>query len=369
MEVTLKDVAAQVGVAPSTVSRALNRKAGVSERTRSAILATAKRLGYIPNAAARGLARKRTESLGFLVNPQQLLRPDAFYLEILEGVEQVTQERGYQLVFSTENAKVLLKAKRVDGLILAGCDLKQSTILLLKRRGIPLILVDNHLEFDQIDSVVIDNVSGAYTAVAHLAELGHRTIGFIAERLDDLNFSERFEGYRRALQAYGLPYDQALVASGPAELSGKPEDATLYGQIAMQRLLKLKLPTAVFAANDGAAAGALRAIRAAGLRVPEELAIVGFDDGFIARHTEPLLTTMRVHRREMGQVAARLLLERIAAPDQPVRQVKFSAQLIVRASSGKELAREVRDDPKLSRPAEASRTSAKYISLGGIFSC
>ncbi|HED03858.1 MAG TPA: LacI family transcriptional regulator [Candidatus Fraserbacteria bacterium] len=334
MDITLKDVAAQVGVDPSTVSRALNSKDGVSERTRSAILATVKRLGYIPNATARGLARNRTESLGFLVNPQQLLRPDAFYLEILEGVETVSQQQGYQLVFSTNDTEALPKAKRVDGLILAGCDLKQSSILSLKRQGVPLVLVDNHLDLDKVDSVTIDNVNSAYEAVAHLAELGHRAIGFIAERLDDLSFSERFEGYRRALKAYGLDWSQALVAQGLRDPSDRQKDITTYGQIAMQRLLARTVPTAVFAANDTAAAGAMRVIRKAGLRVPEDVAIVGFDDSFIARHTDPRLTTMRVFREEMGRVAARRLLRRIEEPDQPALQIKFSTQLIVRESCG-----------------------------------
>lgn len=327
MEITIKDIANRVGVAPSTVSRALNNKGGVSEKTRGVILDIAKELGYVPNVAARGLAMKRTENLGFLINRRQSLDPGTFYGEIMEGIEAVARDRGYHLIFSTNGSETLptvIQEKRVDGLILAGCDIKKNLILSLKRKGIPLVLVDNHL--DKVDSVATDNVNGAYEAVERLISLGHQRIGFIAERFNDLSFSERFEGYKLALEDHDLRYDEDLVAEG---VMG-PD----CGYVAMRRLLEKGVPTAVFAANDEAAAGAIRAIKGAGFRVPDEMAVVSFDDGLIALHTEPLLTTMRVFRKRMGMVAAGRLIELIADPDQPSAQIKLSTQLIVRGSCG-----------------------------------
>ncbi|HIC90131.1 MAG TPA: LacI family transcriptional regulator, partial [Anaerolineae bacterium] len=191
--------------------------------------------------------------------------------------------------------------------------------------SVPLVLVDNHIE--KVNSVVTDNTGGAHEAVSHLIRLGHRRIGFIAELLDDLSFAERFEGYKLALREHNLPYDKALAAEGPQR---QPES----GYATMKRLLKRTDLTAVFAANDSTAAGAIRAIREAGLRVPEDIAVVGFDDGPIARHTEPPLTTMRVFRTRMGVMAARRLLELIEDPDQPPTQTVVFTQLIVRESCG-----------------------------------
>lgn len=341
MEITIKDIAKKVGTVPSTVSRALNNKNGVSERTRIQILETAKRMGYFPNATARGLVLSKTENLGFLVNRRQSLSPSAFYGEIMEGVETVAQEKSYHLLFSTSDSKTLpsvIQAKRVDGLILAGCDFSKNFILSLKRKKIPLVLVDNHLAIDEVDSVIIDNVGGAYQAVSHLVKLGHRKIGFIAERFADLSFAERFAGYRQALEAQGIGYDQTLVAEvqgleKPGD-RGRYEDTTAYGRVVMNHLLERGAPTAVFAANDAAATGAIRAIKERGLRVAEDVAVVGFDDGFFAYHTDPLLTTVRVFRDQMGLMAANRLLELIANPGQPSAQIKLATRLIVRESCG-----------------------------------
>jgi LacI family transcriptional regulator len=188
-----------------------------------------------------------------------------------------------------------------------------------------LVLVDNHLE--KVDSVFTDNVGGAREAVTHLIRLGHERIGFVCEWFGDLSFAERFEGYKLALREHGLPYDEKLTAEGLPREKGS-------GYVAMRKLLEKSIPSAVFAANDTTAAEALRAIKERGLRVPEDMAIVGFDDGFIALHTEPPLTTMRVFREKMGAMAAKRLLELIEDADQPPIQIKLSTQLIVRGSCG-----------------------------------
>jgi len=324
---TIKEIAKKAGVSPSTVSRTLRGQGRISPKTRERILRIAKELGYSPNVSARALVTGRTGTIGFLVHRRQSLAPRSFYGEILSGVEREASKGGWHLLFASEDFKevpLMVKEKRVDGLLLAGCDISPDLLRSLQDLNIPLVLVDYH--YDKIDSVVTDNVGGACEAVNHLINLGHKPVGFIAERLDDLSFAERLEGYKLALQQNGLPYDETLVAEGVPGSEG--------GYVAMKRLLEKARPPAIFAANDAAAIGAIRAIKEAGLKVPDDIAVVGFDDGDTATHIEPPLTTMRVFREQMGMLAARRLLDLIKQPDQPPIQVRILTQLIVRKSCG-----------------------------------
>ncbi|RLF23782.1 MAG: LacI family transcriptional regulator, partial [Thermoplasmata archaeon] len=234
--------------------------------------------------------------------------------------------QGYHLIFSSTDggpsAPRCVKERRVDGVIFMGCDISKELILSLN--DIPLVLVDNHL--DGVNSIAIDNEGGAYKAVEYLIKLGYRKIGFIAERLSDLSFKERFEGYKAALKEYGLEYHADLVAEGLTP----PE----HGYVAMKKLLKRGTPPAVFAANDSTAAGAIKAIKENGLRVPDDIAVIGFDDGPTALHTVPLLTTVRVFREKMARVAAKRLMELIENPDQPPIQLRLPTELVIRESCG-----------------------------------
>ena len=328
MPPTISDVADRAGVSPSTVSRVLNGRPGISEGTRLKVLQAAKELGYYPAMAGRGLALGRTENLGFITHHRQTLGPGSFYGEILAGVDKEARAHGFHVLFSTditEKLPAMAKEQRVDGLILAGCDIPGDLIVALKAHEVPLVLVDNHL--DKVDSVFTDNVGGAREAVTHLIRLGHKRIGFVCEWFGDLSFAERFEGYKLALQEHGLPFSEDLTAEGLPRQEGS-------GYIAMTKLLERNTPSAVFAANDTTAAEAIRAIKERGLRVPEDIAVVGFDDGSLASHTEPPLTTMRVFREQMGVMAGRRLLELIRDPDQPPIHTKLATQLIIRGSCG-----------------------------------
>lgn len=327
---TLKAIAKRVGVSVATVSRALSGRGRVDEATRERILRVAEELGYAPDMAARSLVLRRTENIGFLIHALQSLSPHTFYGEILTAVERELRRHRYHLHFATvedETLPPLIKENRVDGLILVGCDLPPSLIHSLKERRIPLVLLDNHLP--GIDSVFTDNIGGAFQATTHLIRLGHRRIAFIAETLDNLSFRERFEGYRQALEAHSLPFDPELVAEGERGFEG--------GFLAMSSLLKRTRPTAVVAANDPTAASAMRAIRAHGLRIPEDIAVVGFDDDPLAVHTDPPLTTMRVFRSKMAVLAVARLLDLIKNPEQPTLHIRVETQLIIRQSCGSPL--------------------------------
>jgi len=325
-KVTIHNIAEALGLSPSTVSRALNNKGRVSKQTRERVLEMARQLGYRPSMAGRSLVTQRTTNLGFLVSKHQLLSDGSFYGEVMEGAEAIASKHGYRLFFSrdaVENAPQLIAEGRVDGMILAGCEIPAQLILDMRRK-LPVVVVDNHLE--EVDSVVIDNVGGARKAVTHLVQLGHRKIGFIAETLKNLSFSERFAGYKQALEVHGIILDERLVAEGIAGAN--------CGYVAMQRLLVHARPTAVFAANDEAAAGAIRAIKESGLRIPQDIAVAGFDDGALAPHTEPPLTSVRVFRTVMGEWAVKRLLELLTDYDSPPIQIKVSTQLVVRESCG-----------------------------------
>jgi len=333
---TIKEIAKRAGVSPSTVSRVLRGKGRVSSETKERILRIAKELGYSPNVSARALVTGRTSTVGFLIHPRQSLDSGSFYGEILAGVEKETNAFGFHLIFSTqvsEDLPPMVKERRIDGLIIAGCDIPKELIFAVREQGIPLVLVDYHL--DKVDSVFTDNIGGAYEAVTHLIRLGHKKIGFICEWFDDLSFAERFKGYKLALEDNGLPFDEALTAEGVPRKEGS-------GYIAMKKLLEKNLPSAVFAANDSAAAYAIQALKEKGLKVPQDIAVVGFDDGPIAIHTEPPLTTMRVFREKMGILAARRLLELIEDPEQPSIEVKVSTRLIIRDSCGAHLKQQVK---------------------------
>lgn len=324
--ITIHDIAEELGLSSSTVSRALNNKGRVSAKTQQKILKVATKLGYRPSMAGRSLVTQRSGNIGFLVSKHQLLSDGSFYEEVMEGAEAIASEHSYRFFFSrdaVETAPQFIAEGRVDGMILAGCEIPAQLILDVKQQ-LPVVIVDDHVE--GIDSVMIDNVGGAREAVTHLLQLGHRRIGFVTETLDNLSFSERFEGYKQALDAHGIPFSDVLVAEGIPGAN--------CGYVALQRLLQRARPTAVFAANDEAAAGAIRAIKESNMRVPKDIAVVGFDDGALAPHTEPPLTSVRVFRRTMGQWAATRLLQLLEDPNSPPVQIEVSTKLVIRGSCG-----------------------------------
>ena len=331
MTVSIKDVAKRAGVSPATVSRVFNHRERVRPGIAARVLQAAHELGYTPTMAGRSLASGRTGNIGFLIHYRQSIAPGAFYGTLLAGVEQEARRYDLHVVFSRDSQTVppaMVQERRVDGLILAGCDIPPASIYRLKTDGFPLVLVDNHLP--KVDSIATDNIQGAYEAVNHLLQLGHREIAFIAESMENLSFRERFQGYQSALQSAGLPTRDDLVAAGTArELRGPEAGYTL-----MREVLKRGRPTAVFAANDSVAIGAMRTLKEAGLRIPEDMAVVGFDDDILAAHADPPLTTMRVHRLEMGELAVRRLVELMENSHQPVLCLRIEAQLVVRRSCG-----------------------------------
>ena len=335
---TLEEVAAAAGVSRATVSRVVNGLDRVSPATRQSVQRAVERLGYTPNRVARSLATRRTDSVALVIpEPATKLFGDPFFPRLVTGISEVLSAADKQLVLlapQTQDDEARLErylaAAQADGVLLVslhGDDPLPSDLL---RRGIPVV-IGGRPTIEGVNHVDVDNVQGAMSAVRHLIGLGRRRVATITGPLDMAVASDRLEGYRRALREAGLARDSVLEASGAFEQEA--------ARRAMSELLD-RAPDidAVFAASDLMAAGALQALRRAGRRVPQDVAVVGYDDSLIASSTEPPLSSVRQPTEDMGREMARLLLAVISTPSPVARRVILDTQLVIRQSSGGEAA-------------------------------
>jgi DNA-binding LacI/PurR family transcriptional regulator len=334
---TIKDVARACGVAPSTVSNALAGKGHVRGATRAQVLETAERLGYRASSIARGLRLQRSWSVGMLV--ADIANP--WFPELVRGAEDVLWARQINLVlcntdYRPEKESAYLRdllAKRVDGLIFASTAASSADIPRLQEEGVPLVMLNRRHATAATDYVGMDNRVGVASAVAHLAALGHRRIGFIAGRLGSSAAEERREGYRAAVTALNGAVDEALVVQGDYSIAS--------GEAGARALMALSdPPTAIVSANDFMAYGAIHAILGLGLRVPEDVSVTGFDDIFVSGLPLIGLTTVRPPTPRLGAAAAELLLARIdgSAPAGPAETI-LPSELKVRRTTGPALRR------------------------------
>ncbi len=334
--VTAKDVAQLAGVSRTTVSLVLNNAPNVhiSPETRRRVLEAARQLNYHPHAAARSLVSQRSMTLGLVLcqSPEQVFA-DPFLPQVLQGINYVAQAAGYRILLETmtnpedDGYAALALENRIDGFILSGPRSDDSALRALYEDRFPIVLL-GRLPDVSIPFVDVDNVHAAYGAVSHLIHLGHTRIGMITNGpLHYTASADRLEGYRRALADHGLEYDDALVVFGAFR-----EES---GQVAMDRLLALDdPPTAVFAASDAIALGALVSLRRQGLRVPDDVALVGFDDIPLAAYVNPPLTTVRLPARQLGEEAARLLIALVEGRPVETTEILLETTLIVRESCG-----------------------------------
>lgn len=306
--VTLEQVAARAGVSPSTVSRILNGTATVSEAKRRAVDEAIATLGFVPNPVARGLAGGRTLSIGVVT--QAIDSP--FYGGALRGIEDVLDAAGYSALFvsghwdAAVEARCIetLRARRVDGLIILTGRLSDKALRAVARQ-LPVVVTGRTLKAPGLYALDFDDFRGAQLATEHLISLGHRRIAFIAGDPVHPDAQERLRGYRAALEAAGLGYEPALVAPGAFHEQS--------GMQAVNRLLDAGARfTAVFAANDQMAAGAALALHRRGLRVPQDVSVVGFDDLPGSLYAVPPLTTVHQPVQELGRLAARAMLDLLA---------------------------------------------------------
>lgn len=328
---TIKDIAKRVGVSPSVVSRALNNKYGVKESTREKILDAAKEMGYYPNAAARSLVTRKTETIGVMM--ADISEP--YYSQIIKGMQYMAGKTGYTLLFSNsyerlEHSKILQKmvdAERVDGMIIVGSNIKEKNyIYRLVEKGTPFVLVERKFSDPRISCIWVDNVKGGYLGTKYLIDKGHVCIAHVAGNLDYQVALDRLEGYKKALEEAGLTFTEELVASGNFLWQD--------GYSAMKEILRYQpLCTAVFTANDTMAYGALQAITERGLSVPHDIAVVGFDNLEFSSVTNPPLTTIEQPRYEMGKEAVKTLLSLLQRKPSEGIKICFSPELVIRRSA------------------------------------
>jgi LacI family transcriptional regulator len=331
--VTIKDVARASGVSPMTVSRVINESERVSPATRRRVEEAISELGYVPSRLARGLIRQKTGTLALIV-------PDVanpFFTLIVRGAEDVARRTGYRMILCDTRADLAIErevieemiAHRVEGIAVAPVsDRSRSHLRRLAKFGLPFVLIDRTVSDVDCDVVVGDNENGARRLVEHLISLGHRRIGFIVESDEVSTARDRHRGYLEALEGAGLPVDPSLIVRSTVDPTG--------GVDGMRRLLELeKRPTAVFTVNNLVALGAIEAVRAAGLEVPDDVALVCFDDIEYASRLHPFLTVMAQPAETLGMLGTQLLVDRIEGRARNgSRVVVLPAQFIVRESCG-----------------------------------
>lgn len=320
--VTIRDVAAGAGVSVATVSRVFNSKGPIRQETLQRVLDVAAALQYVPHAGARSLSTRSTRTVGVVL-------PDLhgeFFSEVIRGIDLEARKSGYHVLLSGSHAdreemRAVVQAVRglVDGLIVMSPDLDADALIDEVPRGLPVVLLN--AKTTSRPSITIDNAAGARAVVTHLASLGHKRIAFISGPPRNADAEQRRRGFRSGVKAHAI--DAVEIAGSFTEESG--HDAGL-------EILTLRpRPTAVFAANDSMALGALSAFREAGVRVPEEIALVGFDDIPIARFLDPPLTTVKVPIADLGRRGLQLLLESDGGPSKPST---LETSLVVRRSCG-----------------------------------
>jgi LacI family transcriptional regulator, galactose operon repressor len=328
---TMADVARRAGVTKSTVSHVINRTRVVSPETVAAVERAMAELAYVPNTLARSLARATTNTVGVAVSSLA----NIYFNDIIVAVENACARLGL-LVFVADTADdpaqelQLIRAlhqRRVDGIILApSADPEQRAIKYLRENGVPCVLVDR-LVCGEFDQVGVENTNAVKRLVDHLAWHGHRRIGMISNQGGLATALERIEGYRLGLAANGIEWKDSLLEIG--------SDDTAANTRATLRLLdQADRPTAIVAGNNLSTIGAMQAIRKKSLRIPEEIALVGFDDFEWAGLFEPRLTVIAQPVKRIGEEAAAMLVERIKNPRIPPRTVRLEPSLIVRGSCG-----------------------------------
>jgi LacI family transcriptional regulator len=329
---TSHDVAAKAGVSVATVSRVLNNSPHVSPTVRRKVLRVVKTLNFQPNRTAQRLRAKQSKVIGLIISDIQ----NPFFTSVVRGIEDIAYANGYSLVLCNSDedpAKeklyiAVMRAEAVAGVILASTSESNPLVIELLDHQIPVIAIDRHIKNRKIDSALVANTQGAYAAVSHLIDLGHRCIGFIGLPLTRTPGKERFVGYQNALREHGSSVSRQLVRIANAKQQG--------GHDAALELLKYQPNiTALFVANNLMTLGALDAIRERGLKIPDNISIVGFDDMPWAALLQPPLTVVAQPTYELGQKAAELLLERLKNPTKPVSNVQLNTTLIVRGSSGR----------------------------------
>lgn len=326
--ITLADVAREAGTSPSTASRALSGRGYVAPDVKKRLLATADRLGYVPNLSARTLKQRTSNVIGVVVSDLG----NQFYAALAAGIEMTLREAGYQMLLLGDNSDVAQEltgvrtfmSMRAPGVIMTPAS--NTAADLLVARGLPVVEVDRRLATSSCDAVVIDNEQGAREAVEHLLALGHRRVGMLMAKTTWTTDAGRLEGYRAAHAARGLKVERRLVV----KIATHAADVTAR----IEALLDLERPTAIFAANNQLAEAAWQVLRKRKLAIPRDISLVAFDDVPWMGMVQPAITAVAQPTFEMGRRAALLLLRRLEDPTCGRTVEVLEPGLVIRGSTG-----------------------------------
>ena len=333
MSFTLEQVARLAGVSRSTVSRVVNESPNVRPEVRERVWDVIRAHNYQPHQAARTLVTRRTNVIGLII-PEALTRlfTDPFFPQFIQGIAEVCNQRGYYLMLTLMTASTdrdtlyrrILHSGQLDGIIVASAHLNDPVLPRLQESRRPYVLVGHHPDYPKAAWVDVDNVAGTKSMTEHLINLGHRRIAAITGPLGMIAARDRLEGYRQALAQANIAYDAALVAQG--------DYTEASGSCAMEQLLQAR-PTAVFAASDAMAVGAIKTLAQANLRVPDDISVAGYDDDPIATLITPPLTTVRQPVVDLGKAAVESLINLLENPDSSAQPKVLSTCLIPRGST------------------------------------
>ncbi len=328
MNITIKEIAKRANVSIATVSRALNNQDTVRPKTKKAILNIAEELNYIPNVGARNLVNQKTNIIGFVLPEIQ----GEFYTDIIKGIDEYVYNAGYHMIVASSHSQRtiveslvgFMNRSFVDGVILMIPSINERVGELLTESTVPVSVITGKNKFDTIDTVSIDNYQGAYSMISYLIRhYGYRKIAIIRGPETNNDAHERFDGYAEALIYNGIELNENWIVEGDFTQRG--------GELACSRLMSLlDRPEIIFASNDMMALGCYKVINGLGLSIPNDIGVVGFDHIFLSDIVLPHLTTVHVPKSELGQEAARLLLDRINGNnDFKPRHTKVSTGIII----------------------------------------
>jgi len=335
-EITIYDIAKDLGLSPTTVSRALNNHPAVKEKTRKRIYDTAMELGYQSNVFASNLRSKKTNNIGVIVPRLN----SSFQSSVIAGMEKAANEAGYNLIISQSlesyekemsNVQAMFNS-RVDGLLVS---LASNTPNIdhfnpFVKKGIPVLFFDRIIENDQYTGIVIDNIQAGYKATSHLIDQGHKRIAHVIGYTKINVYADRLKGYKYALMDKGVPFDDSLILH--SDLNEESGEDIVNKLIAMD-----PMPDGLFVSNDACAASCLQQLKLKGFRIPEDIAIVGFNNDVISRLVEPNITTINYPAYEVGEVAMKNLINHLKGRSDKVLQstnkITLRSELIIRGSS------------------------------------
>ena len=325
--ITLKMVAESAGVSVNTASRAINSKSDINEETKKRVLQVAQELGYVRNATAVALRTRKTGTIGVVIADNR----NPFYAELLNGIEVAAREKNYHIILANtqrdykkeEEAINLLLTKRVDGLLITPVQDKDEDIKNLLDANIPFVVVGRDFENIEIDAVFNDEVKGGFLATEYLIKKGHKRIALVDGFIYKSPAKGRLEGYKKALDKYRISLDESLISVGDINI----EDGYERTKQMLEKNLEF---TAIFTYNDMMAFGSMQAIKEKGLRIPEDIGLVGYDDIQFSSLISPSLTTIRLKKQELGIESVKLLFSRINREHKKTKKIMLDVELQIR---------------------------------------